>query len=102
MQRRQNATRLCDHIVSAQCLMQKTPEECIALMLAGNSSRAEASAAGIDQRKAVAIAVPVAVGGVCAASGEGVAHICRFPVIFTWHVSLSLSLCHSLFAGQDY
>ena len=62
-QRRRNATRLCDHIVSAQCLQQKSPEGCIAELIA-NESRAAAEAAHHgDSANTVAIAVPVALGG---------------------------------------
>lgn len=64
LQRRRNATRLCDHIVSGQCLQRKLPEECIAELLANNSKMASADgSAAWSPARTVAVAVPVAVAG---------------------------------------
>jgi len=61
-QRRRNATRLCEYIVSAQCLQRKLPEDCIAELMA-NSTMHTADGAAASDARTVAIAVPVAVGG---------------------------------------
>jgi hypothetical protein len=57
LQRRRNATRLCEHIVSGQCLQQKLPEACIAELLAAQS------ASKSSKTTTIAVAVSVAVGG---------------------------------------
>lgn len=57
LQRRRNATRLCEHIVSGQCLQQKLPEACIAELLAAQS------ASESSKTTTIAVAVSVAVGG---------------------------------------
>lgn len=70
--RRRNATRLCQHIVSSQCLQVRLPEDCIAELLAGGShapnSSTDSSGAGPP---AVAVAVPAALGGALAAAAVG-------------------------------
>lgn len=73
LQRRRDAIRLCQHIVSAQCLQQRLPEDCIAELslsqAAGGGSGATEAAVGPagpgpdPPRNVVAIAVPVAIAG---------------------------------------
>lgn len=67
MQLRKNTTRLCEHIVSQQCLQVRLPEDCIAEVLAGSSStrgsNSSSQGAGSGGAIVVPIAVPVAIGG---------------------------------------
>jgi hypothetical protein len=69
LQRRLNVTRLCQYIVPAACMSSKLPEDCVAELLAGNNSSTVNSSSTVtspgdtDRRRAVAIAVPMVVGG---------------------------------------
>lgn len=69
LQRRMNVTRLCQYIIPGACLSSKLPEECVAELLAGNNSSAVNSSSTVtppgemERGRAVAIAVPVVVGG---------------------------------------
>lgn len=74
--RRRNATRLCEYIVSAQCLQRKLPEDCIAELMA-NSTMHTADGAAASDARTVAIAVPVAVGGVLVLIGVAAAALWR-------------------------
>jgi hypothetical protein len=73
LQRRRNATRLCQHIVSSQCLQVRLPEDCIAELLAGGShgpNNSSSGGSGAGPPVAV-IAVPVALGGALVAAAVG-------------------------------
>jgi hypothetical protein len=63
LQRRMNVTRLCQYIIPAACISSKLPEECVAELLAGNNSSTVTPLSEMERRRAVAIAVPVVVGG---------------------------------------
>jgi hypothetical protein len=64
LQRRRNATRACDVIVSNECLQRRLPEDCIAELL-GSSAIGNNTGSGLyaSRSNVVALAVPVALGG---------------------------------------
>jgi hypothetical protein len=65
LQNRRNATRLCEHVVSDECIQRTTPEICITLLLEEvlRGPAATTASGGSSSNRTAAIAVPVAVGG---------------------------------------
>lgn len=63
-QRRRNSVRICENIISAQCLANNSPEACVQLF-AGSliSQAAGAAAAGGGPASLAAIVAPVVIGG---------------------------------------
>jgi hypothetical protein len=64
LQNRRNATCLCRHVVSDECIQRTTPEICITLLMEElQRGPAATAASGSSSNCTAAIAAPVAVGG---------------------------------------